>query len=144
VTEGTSETVGYTEGLEPIMEVLPTAVHSIGTLRYAAALMLRSLPTGQAFVNYVTKAGMVAARIRVPEMKTRELPEAEYVELRRRALEASPSAIPIGEAVSAVAERERLLIAEAQAHKNRLAHPVEPKSYRVRRRRRPENGEGER
>ncbi len=129
-TEGTSISAGLSEGLEPIYQVLPTAVHSIENVRYLAAQMLRRLSTGEAFVNLVTRTGMLATRLSVPEVKGRMLSKDELADLRRRVLEGSSSAIPIGEAVANVAERERRLIAEARQLAE-LSWEPEPTTFRV-------------
>jgi hypothetical protein len=127
-TDGITITEGGAEGLEPIYEVLPNAVHSIENVRYVAAQALRGLPTGQAFVNLVTPEGMQAARVIVPEIRCRELSDEEFSELRRRVLEASPSAIPVEDAERHLAEREERLIAAAR---NAAADADEPTTFRV-------------
>lgn len=126
-THGTSSSEGFTEGLEPIFEMLPSTVHSIENVRYMAAQVLRSLPTGQAFLNLVTTTGMQASHVFVPEIWSRDLSETEFAELRRRALAASPSAISSEQAALHIVEHERQLLAEA-------ARPTvveEPLSFRV-------------
>ena len=55
----------------------------------------------------------------LPEMKTRELSTEEFGDLRRRALEASPSAIPADEAAKHIADRERLDAEDAVADRER-------------------------
>lgn len=126
-SDGTSETAGLTEGLEPIYATLPTAVHSIENVRYQAAQLLRGLPTGQAYVSFVTAEGMQSARVRIPEIRGRELSEAEFAALREKALAASGSAVPIEEAEAEIAERERRLLAEA----GRIGLVDEPATFRV-------------
>ena len=100
---GSSVSEGTTEGLEPIFAVLPSAVHSKENMLYLAAQTLRSLKTGQAFVNYVGAAGMQAALLRVPRVKSEPLTEAKFLALRTRMLDASPSALLSEEAAASAA-----------------------------------------
>lgn len=126
-SDGTSTSEGITEGLEPILELLPSAVHGLENMRYLAAQRLLGLPTGQAFLNCVTPNGMLSAYVFVPEVKSRTLSESEFADLRRCAMALSPSAITIEEVERNVAEHEAALLAEAGA-----VEPVdEPESFRV-------------
>lgn len=60
---------GLSEALEPILEDRPAAVHNITNEQYRAGLLLRSLPTGVAFVNFVGPHGPVATLVKVPEIR---------------------------------------------------------------------------
>src|SRR5205085_586691 len=51
-THGTSTSHAVSEGLEPLYEDLPSAVHGMENMLYFAAQRLRSLRTGEAYVHY--------------------------------------------------------------------------------------------
>ena len=123
---GTSRSTSQSEGLEPVYRDLPSAVHSRENVRYMAAQLLRSLPTGQGLLAYVGAGGWLGARLTVPELKA---PVAGIFEAARaRMLDASPSALPAREATLTIEERERLLIAAAQTLR---LPPPEPESFRI-------------
>jgi hypothetical protein len=130
---GTSRSEGVTEGLEPVYQALPTSFHSKENVLYMAAHEIRSLKAGEAFVNYVDgKRGMVWARLRVPEIKSRALADDAFAPLRDQVLAASPSAVESDTAAARITDRKRLLFAEAAEARNPLPSPEEPQSFRVR------------
>lgn len=112
-TKGSASTRGQQEGLEPIMADLPSAIHSKENVLYMAAQTLRNLPTGTAFVNFVDASGMKAALLSVPEVRSYAPERDEFVRLRVRVLEASPSALSATDAHRIVARRKEALIAAA-------------------------------
>jgi hypothetical protein len=128
---GSSRAEGLSEGLEPIYADLPSAVHSKENALYLTSMMLRSLKTGQAFVNYVGAMGMVSALLSVPRVQSATLSDDEFAELRARVLAASPSAIDSMDAAREIDKREQRLIKQAADAKELAAKPKEPKSYRV-------------
>lgn len=149
IARGQSRISGWTEGLEPEFAPLPGGVHSKENVLYFAAQTLRSLKTGQGFVNFVGQNGMQAALCAVPPVHTTTLSDDAFAALRQRMLEESPSAIAADRAAECVAEREQRLIAEAaEARRPRTPGPKssrtkaassakqdqareEPKSWRV-------------
>jgi len=129
-TSGSSQVEGTTEGLEPIYEDLPSAIHSKENVLYYAALMLRSLKTGQAFVNYVGRNGMISTLLTVPKPVTFDLSAVDFAALQDRVLAVSPSALPSSDAAREIADRERELIAAAAAYSATPPLP-EPETFRV-------------
>jgi hypothetical protein len=129
-THGTSESAGYSEGIEPTYADLPTAVHSKENALYFAAQTLRSLKTGSAVFNYVAGEGMKVTMLRVPKVSAVPLLPPEFDALRRQVFEKSPSAIAIDQAVAALQSRERTLIGAAERRKY-PAEPSEPGGFRV-------------
>ena len=59
---GASTSEGFTEGIVPVFKDLPGAVHGLENVRYLAALELRSLARGNAFISYVGIEGWKGAR----------------------------------------------------------------------------------
>ncbi|MCC6947013.1 MAG: type IV secretion system DNA-binding domain-containing protein [Bradyrhizobiaceae bacterium] len=109
---GTSVTKGYSEGLEPVYENLPSAVHSYENSLYFAAQALRTLGAGQAFLHFVDANGMKTARVTVPRVRQVVVPDAAYDVLRGRILAASPFGLPTEQADRLMHERETALFAE--------------------------------
>jgi hypothetical protein len=128
-TLGTSDSTGWSEGIEPTYATLPTAVHSKENAVYFAAQTLRSLKTGTALINFVGDDGMRAELIRVPRMNAVSLTTEAFDELRQRIYAQSPSAIETTRAVAALKAREQDLIGAAlkRKHPNRF----EPSTFRV-------------
>jgi len=133
-TVGTGRSEGEQEAFEPIMANLPSAVHGKDNVLYMAAQTLRNLTTGRAFVNFVDPAGMKASLLTVPNISACSLPEVEFSELRRRLLDGSPSAISVDEARRRLEERERALIARADADRI-SSEPDEPADFRHKKKR---------
>lgn len=127
VVRGQSRTSGWTEGLEPEFAPLPGGVHSKENALYFAAQTLRSLKTGQGFVNFVGQDGMQAALCAVPPVHKTTLSDEAFTALRQRMLDESPSAIAADRAAECVAEREQRLIAEAAEARRPTSRPG-PKS----------------
>jgi len=123
---GTSQSESESEGLEPVYRDLPSAVHSRENVRYLAAQLLRSLPTGQGLLAYVGAGGWLGTRLTVPELTAPN--RATFEAARTRMLDASPSALPVGEAMQGIAEREQRLVAAAQTLR---LPPPEPGTFRV-------------
>lgn len=85
-SQGTTETIGHGEALEPILANLPTAVHGIQNELYRAGLMLRSLPTAVGYLSYVGRYGPVATLFTVPPVFTAEVTEEAFSITRDRFL----------------------------------------------------------
>jgi hypothetical protein len=111
--EGTSTSEGVTEGIVPVFKDLPGGVHSLENVRYMAARELRSLPRGNAFISYVGIEGWKGARVTVAHVKDAPAPSDGGAAARAALLDASPSALPAGEARAAVERREREVFAAA-------------------------------
>lgn len=126
-TKGAGRTEGTSEGLEPILAELPSAVHSKDAVLYMAAQTLRNLPTGRAFINYVGRAGMTPALLTVPRISEHPLSAEAFASLRERILSNSAAATPAALAIAAVNAREQ----EFLNLKARVEEP-EPESFRVR------------
>ena len=125
-TKGRSLSTGSAEAFEPILEDRPSAVHSKDNVLYVAARALRSLTVGKALVNYVGPSGMQFVTLNVPRIPEYRLTQDAFATLREKMLRASFSAIPIAQATSALAERERKLLNMKAA-----PEPVEPTSFRT-------------
>jgi hypothetical protein len=128
-THGTTDSSGWSEGIEPIYATLPTAVHSKENAIYFAAQTLRSLKTGTALINFVGEGGMRAEMVRVPKMNSIPLSAEAFEQLRQQVFAQSPSAIETTRAVAALQTREQNLI--GAANKRRQADTPEPSNFRV-------------
>ena len=111
---GTSKTVGFTEGIEPIYANLPSAVHSKDNVLHMAAQELLSLPTGQARLSYVGEAGRSMGSLKVPRVPECQYGEQEFNNLRSKVFERSSSGLRLEDATENLKARERLLIASAK------------------------------
>ena len=123
-TRGTGRTQGTSEGLEPILAELPSAVHGKENVLYMAAQTLRTLATGRAFINYVGKAGMVPVLLTVPRISEHPLSAEAFAALRERILAKSAAATPVAHAVALVSAREqKLLDARTTAGRREIPEP---------------------
>jgi len=131
-THGTSKSRSVSEGLEPVYENLPSAVHSMENMLYFAAQTLRSLKTGEAFVHYAGVDGIATARVLVPRVRTIVRSSEQYAALRAAILEASLGALPAADADEAIEAREAALFAAAQSLRDLAnAPPADPEDFRV-------------
>jgi hypothetical protein len=129
---GYSAAEGESEGLEPIYQVLPSAVHSYENSLYFAAQTLRSLAAGQTYLHFVDAEGMKAARVQVPRVKQVVVSDHVFISLRERILSASPYAVGAGRAAQSMGDREAGLFAECAALTNPGAEPDDsPRQFRV-------------
>jgi hypothetical protein len=121
---GHSETRGASEGLEPIYQDLPSAVHSYDNVLYLAAQMLRSLAAGEAYLSFVDESGMHSARVQVPLVKQLSVANDTFARIRTlvfcktiRTLVfcKSPSAIETAKATAHLHWEEERLLAQAAA-----------------------------
>lgn len=127
-THGHASSRGASEGLEPIYEKLPSAVHSLQNALYFAAQKLRSLAAGEAFASYVDAAGLHAARITVPRVKQIAVSTATFAAVRSLILSKSPSALETPQATAHLQQHETQLLSDAQQVPELDA---EPASFRV-------------
>jgi len=127
-TRGRSSSHGASEGLEPIYENLPSAVHSYQNALYFAAQRLRCLAAGEAFASFVDSAGMHTAHVHVPHVKPVSVSDSTFISIRTLIFSRSPSAIETPNAISRLEQHEAQLLIEA-----RQVPPLdlEPSSFRV-------------
>ena len=133
-TAGHGKTAGWREAFESILEDRPTTVHGLENIRYMAATVLRNLTAGRAAINFVDADGMKTAALTVANVQSYALPQAGFEALRERVFNASPSAIPVDEAIANVTERHRelkSLVASTQPNE-----PESPSGFRTKRKRR--------
>ena len=108
---GTGKTAGFSEALEPIIKWLPSSVHSKDNMLYKAGQMLRSLPTGIAYLNYVGKDGPVSTLFTVPPIFTPVISPEEFGKVRDSVMATSSAAISIEDAVANIVDREQEMLA---------------------------------
>src|ERR1700676_3592471 len=106
---------------------------------YMAAQTLRNLATGQAFINYVGRSGMVPVLLTVPRISEHPLSAEAFAALRERMLSQSSAAMPIAEAARLFAVREQRLLTARKSSEDkpepetfRTRAPSEPTAARVR------------
>jgi hypothetical protein len=131
IGDGQSSSSGWSEGLVPILAKRAASVHSKENVLYQAAQMLRSLPSGTCFINWVDRNGMQSAMLRVPLLPPIPVSDEEFYQIRRTVLDDSPSAMPIAHAERQLAERRQRLLATAHAHSLPEPAPPEPESFRT-------------
>ena len=136
-SHGRSESHGASEGLEPLYQDLPSAVHSYQNALYFAAQRLRSLAAGEAFASFVDSAGLHAAHVQVPYVKPVPVSDGTFVSIRTLIFSRSPSAIETPSAVAQLEQFEAQLFVDAKQLPE--VHP-EPTDFRVPAKRR--NGDG--
>jgi hypothetical protein len=127
-TQGTSKTEGFSEALEPIIQWLPSAVHSKDNQLYKAGLMLRSLPRGTAYINFVGQSGTVSTLFTVPPIFTPKIDKADFEKLRDGLMAESPAAIPIKAALWQIADREATFLARQHPQPKISTEPRKRKS----------------
>jgi hypothetical protein len=128
---GHSETRGASEGLEPIYQDLPSAVHSYDNVLYLASQMLRSLAAGEAYLSFVDESGMHSARVQVPLVKQLSVANDTFARIRTLVFCKSPSAIETAKAAAHLHWQEERLLSQAAALALPPAEPDMPKDFRV-------------
>jgi hypothetical protein len=113
-TKGSGRSKGQNEALEPILAMLPSAVHGKENMLYMAGATLRSLRTGTAYLNYVGTSGMVSTLFTVPPIFIQPLPTEAFNALRDRILAASGTALQIADTLASIAAREQELLARCK------------------------------
>jgi hypothetical protein len=126
-----SETYGESEGLEPIYETLPSAVHSYENALYLAAQKLRGLAAGQAYISYTDERGIQSARVTVPRVKQIAVSDGTFAGIRALIFSHSPSALPVTAAIEQLDHRERELLSAAASLAQDSDPPDAVEDFRV-------------
>ena len=95
-SHGHSESRGASEGLEPIFQDLPSAVHGYQNMLYFAAQALRSLAAGEAYASFVDDTGMHTGRVLVPRVKQISVSNDTFAKIRSRVAGTALAAKEIG------------------------------------------------
>ena len=127
-SHGRSESHGASEGLEPLYQDLPSAVHSYQNALYFAAQRLRSLAAGEAFASFVDGVGLHAAHVQVPYVKPVSVSDSTFMSIRTLIFSRSPSAIETPSAISRLEQHEAQLLIEARQVPTL---ELEPSNFRV-------------
>jgi DNA helicase HerA-like ATPase len=127
VSRGTSTTKGTSEAFEPVYADLPTSFHSKENVLSMAADGLRALTAGRAYIGFVDHSGRKNGFLTVPLVRTPALSDAEFIALRTRMLEGSPSAEAAEKALALTLERERMLLRAARTVE---IPPPDPTTFR--------------
>ena len=122
-----SESHGESEGLEPIYQNLPSAVHSYENALYLAAQQLRGLAAGEAYVSYTDDRGMQSGRVLVPLVRQVAVSDRTFNSIRTLLLTRSPSALETAAAATQLEQREEKLMGEAK----KTGDVEEPETFRV-------------
>ena len=130
-SRGHAETRGASEGLEPLYENLPSAVHSYQNALYFAAQMLRTLSAGEAFASFVDRGGLHSVRLNVPRVKSLPVKPETFTRIRTLLFSRSPSAIEMESANAQLQERENELQIAAHKQPEPNLDPTEPENFRV-------------
>jgi hypothetical protein len=129
---GTSENLNYSEAFEPVYANLSSAVHGKENALYMAARELLSLKRGVARIAYVGEDGRIECELHVPKVRSTKVTDELFNALRQRLLEQSQSAVPMADAVQALADREAQLKLSAAAPPLRQPDKEpEPREFRV-------------
>jgi hypothetical protein len=131
-THGTSKSHSVSEGLEPIYENLPSAVHSMENMLYFAAQRLRSLKTGEALIHFAGTDGIASAEVLVPRVRTVVRTDEQFRTIRTLILQTSTAALTASQADRAMELREQSLFAEARQLRQAAEDSLEPENFRVR------------
>lgn len=130
-TQSNSESMayseGFSEGMEPIFEDRPTAVHSKENMLYMAAHKLRTLPTGVAIVHYVGDGAEKTAMVRVPTVAIEEMSEMAFEQLRDDMMKRNSFTLSTAQALLNIDARKDRLIAEGRTV---AAEPPDPTNFR--------------
>lgn len=130
---GTSESQNLSEAFEPVYADLSSAVHGKENVLHMAARELLSLKRGVARIAYVGEDGRVECELHVPKVRSTKVTDELFNALRQRLLEQSQSAVPMADAVQALADREAQLKLSAAAPPMLQPQkaPQEPREFRV-------------
>lgn len=127
-TLGTGKTTGFSESLEPILQWLPSAVHSKDNMLYTAGQMLIRLPRGMAYINFVGPQGPVSTLFTVPPIFTPQIAKEDFEKLRDKLMAESPAAIPIKAALWQIADREATFLSSQHPQPKITTAPRKRKS----------------
>ncbi len=126
-----SQTQGESEGLEPIYETLPGAVHSYENALYLAAQKLRGLAAGQAYISYTDERGIQSARVTVPRVKQIAVSDETFAGIRVLIFNRSPSALAVTAAIEQIDHREQKLLSAAASLSQDSDPPDAVEDFRV-------------
>jgi hypothetical protein len=90
---------------------LPTAVYDLPKLLHMGGQELLDLRTGQAFISYVGKQGRICTMLYVPEVRSIQVSDTEFAEIRKTIVQRSPSAVLIAQAEQDIQERQKAITA---------------------------------
>jgi hypothetical protein len=127
-SRGVTKGSGTAETFESVYADLPGQFHSKENVLSMAADAVRALPSGRAYVSFVADGVRRRTQLSVPFVRSVVLPPEEFAKMRQALLDASPSALPLAEAIRRVDAREVALLVAAQELK---APPAEPDSFRA-------------
>jgi hypothetical protein len=130
-SHGHSESRGASEGLEPIFQDMPSAVHGYQNMLYFAAQALRSLAAGEAYASFVDDTGMHTGRVHVPRVKQISVANDTFARIRSLIFSKSPSAIKTEEANALLEQQEQRLLTQGALSIQPPAEPDTPKEFRV-------------
>ena len=130
-TGGTSNSRGSSEALEPILENLPSAVHGKDTALYLAAQRLRTLATGEAFLELCRPAWSNSRTGPYRPLRDDTFSAEDFSRLREGVLARSSAALDTPKAIAAIAERQKAATDAA----GETGEPETAKGYRVRKQR---------
>ncbi len=130
-SHGHSESHGASEGLEPVFQDLPSAVHGYQNALYFAAQALRSLAAGEAYASFVDDTGMHTGRVHVPRVKQISVANDTFARIRTLLFAKSPSATETPEATLRLERREQALLTQAAQAIDAPKEPDMPKDFRV-------------
>ena len=119
-TAGTTNTRGFSEALRPIFKDLPSAVHGLDNMLYAAARALRDLDLGKACVSMGKYAGIVT----VP-LVAAATPKVGLSEFKAQLFAASTSSLPIRQAMDNIEKR----VSNVRQEAAESADPDEPEDF---------------
>ena len=131
-SHGHSESRGASEGLEPVFQDLPSAVHGYQNALYFAAQALRSLAAGEAYASFVDDAGMHTGRVHVPLVRQISVASDTFARIRTLIFSRSPSAIATAAANAHLQQREEQLLTQAAQASEAPLEAETPKDFRVR------------
>jgi hypothetical protein len=130
-SHGHSESHGASEGLEPVFQDLPSAVHGYQNALYFAAQALRSLAAGDAYASFVDDTGMHTGRVHVPRVKQISVADDTFTRIRTLLFAKSPSATETPEATLRLERREQTLLTQAAQVIEAPKEPDTPKDFRA-------------
>ena len=71
---------------------------------YAAGLILRNLPTGIGYVNFVSEEGTTATYFKAPPVPMQTIPDSAYAIMRNSALKSEPT---VAEVLQVIEDRTK-------------------------------------
>jgi len=130
VASGDSRAAGWSEALVPILKKRPSAVHSLENVKYMAAAMLCSLPTGVAVVRTIQNGTIEGAIVQVPYRECGPVSDDQYAADLRVIMSGSVG-VAMNDAVRSISERKRQIIERAASFSLPQAEPTTANDFRV-------------